>query len=237
MKNLLIILLTLTLSIIAVAQRKSVTNQDLEEFRQKRIKAEQEYRENYKKLGMPSPEELEKQEAERQQRLTQSFQQAQEKQRQNENYWQSQARILRSEYANLEAQIKVLRQQISRVPNQQPLIYSYGYYPPQNYYQNYPQNQNNQIFMPPNNELMVQNARIQNTNTYGNLKTIQRRRGQFIINYNLGNYGYVYPIHNQNFQLDELTARLRILEQQRAGLLAQWDLLEDEARRNGVKIY
>ena len=45
----------------ASAQTKTVTNADLEKFRQKRVQAEADYRENYQKLGLPSPEELDKQ--------------------------------------------------------------------------------------------------------------------------------------------------------------------------------
>lgn len=42
------------------AQTKSVTNKDLEKYRNDREKAESEYRRNYAKLGLPSPEELER---------------------------------------------------------------------------------------------------------------------------------------------------------------------------------
>ncbi len=42
------------------AQTKSLTNADLTKYRQQREKAEAEYRENYAKLGFPSPEELAK---------------------------------------------------------------------------------------------------------------------------------------------------------------------------------
>ena len=59
------ILFLLCLSILAVAptfaQTKAVTNEDLEKFRQKRLRAEKDYRENYAKMGFPSPEELERQ--------------------------------------------------------------------------------------------------------------------------------------------------------------------------------
>jgi hypothetical protein len=48
-------------AIVASAQTKTVTNADLEKFRQKRVQSEQDYRDNYQKLGLPSPEELEKQ--------------------------------------------------------------------------------------------------------------------------------------------------------------------------------
>lgn len=43
------------------AQTKTVTNSDLEKFREKRVAAERDYRENYAKMGFPSPEELERQ--------------------------------------------------------------------------------------------------------------------------------------------------------------------------------
>ena len=61
-KRLLFILcLSFIASASAVAQNRTVTNSDLEKFRQKRLEAERDYRENYERLGFPSPEELEKQ--------------------------------------------------------------------------------------------------------------------------------------------------------------------------------
>jgi len=57
--------LTLLLSVFAGAsvlgQRRTVTNADLERHRQKRLQAEQDYRDNYEKMGFPSPEELQRQ--------------------------------------------------------------------------------------------------------------------------------------------------------------------------------
>ncbi len=49
-----------------VAQTRTVTNADLEKFKAKRIAAEKDLRENYARLGFPSPEELEKQNAQSQ---------------------------------------------------------------------------------------------------------------------------------------------------------------------------
>ncbi|MBC7898721.1 MAG: hypothetical protein H7070_01590 [Saprospiraceae bacterium] len=43
------------------AQTKTVTNSDLTKFRNQRLAAERDLRENYVKLGFPSPEELERQ--------------------------------------------------------------------------------------------------------------------------------------------------------------------------------
>jgi hypothetical protein len=59
------LLLALIFSFIAAvsasAQNRTVTNESLEKYRQKRVAAERELRENYERLGFPSPEELEKQ--------------------------------------------------------------------------------------------------------------------------------------------------------------------------------
>ena len=41
-------------------QARTITNLDLEKYRQERVRAEDDYRANYEKLGLPSPEELEK---------------------------------------------------------------------------------------------------------------------------------------------------------------------------------
>jgi len=43
-----------------VGQTRTVTNADLEKFRQERLKNEKDYRENYARLGFPSPEELQR---------------------------------------------------------------------------------------------------------------------------------------------------------------------------------
>lgn len=45
---------------VAAAQTRRATNADLEKFRQNRVQTERDYRENYQRLGLPSPEELEK---------------------------------------------------------------------------------------------------------------------------------------------------------------------------------
>lgn len=57
-------------SLSAFAQTRTVTNADLEKFRQKRLAAEREYRENYARLGFPSPEELNRRNEESARRLT-----------------------------------------------------------------------------------------------------------------------------------------------------------------------
>jgi hypothetical protein len=48
-------------NVSSAQSKRTVTNADLERFRQTRLQAERDYRENYQRLGLPSPEELEKQ--------------------------------------------------------------------------------------------------------------------------------------------------------------------------------
>lgn len=60
-KILLFTILIFSAPVFAFAQTKTVTNADLEAFKQKRLAAEKDLRENYAKLGFPSPQELEKQ--------------------------------------------------------------------------------------------------------------------------------------------------------------------------------
>jgi hypothetical protein len=57
----LIIGFILTTAVVGFGQAKTITNFELEKYQQQRLTAEREYRENYKRLGFPSPEELDKQ--------------------------------------------------------------------------------------------------------------------------------------------------------------------------------
>ena len=43
------------------AQRRTVTNAELEKYKQKRLQAERDYNDNFDQMGFPSPEELQRQ--------------------------------------------------------------------------------------------------------------------------------------------------------------------------------
>ena len=43
-----------------LSAQRTVTNADLEKYKQTRLQADKDYRDNYHRLGLPSPEELEK---------------------------------------------------------------------------------------------------------------------------------------------------------------------------------
>ena len=61
-KRILLLIGLIFISANAVAaQTRAVTNEDLEVYRQKRLAAERDLRENYERLGFPSPAEMQKQ--------------------------------------------------------------------------------------------------------------------------------------------------------------------------------
>ena len=60
MKILYFVCFVFVVTVTAAAQSKTVTNSDLEKYREERVKAISDYRENYAKLGFPSPEALER---------------------------------------------------------------------------------------------------------------------------------------------------------------------------------
>jgi hypothetical protein len=60
-KAALILGFVLSMVLVGAAQTRTVTNSSLQKFQEKRLAAEREYRENYSRLGLPSPEELDRQ--------------------------------------------------------------------------------------------------------------------------------------------------------------------------------
>jgi hypothetical protein len=221
----LVLSLILTVSGIVLAQEKAtktVTNADLEKFRQKRLQAERDYRENYRKRGMPSPEELERIEAERQRGLDEFARRAQTRRAENAGDIRERAAVLKNEMISIDAQIAYLRGQTN---NQRSSSYLGG-----------------TVLTSPYGVIVPDYGRggwggisplpgvtinpFPRRNPYGGRRFPPPFRG-----------GYVVPlITNGDAEADELKLRLYQLEQVRAGLTAQWLELEDEARRAGVRI-
>lgn len=260
-KRLLFILCSIFVAAnLTVAQTKTVTNSDLEKHRQKRLEAERDYRENYSKLGFPSPEELEKQIEQSRAEREELSKRLEIENRQNQGDFQSRANVLRSEIASVEAQIAYLRIEANNLPESRIKFYSSGYFPLPNttfppFYQSgaggYYQGAT-RIGINTSNVQIRTNPTIGNYNrgarrgNYGNggmrigISIGGGRRG--IYRNRRGNYGNNYPYYlpvvpdNRSYERDEIVSRLRGLEQTRAGLLAEWSVLEDEARRAGVRI-
>lgn len=126
MKYLIFSSLFLLSTLSVFAQTRTVTNADLEKFRQKRVAAEREYRENYQRLGMPSPEEIDRREAERRREIAELSVRLRAEQAER-----AQFDLIRQQYENVQRQ-NYYNNQSSYQPVYTPnYVYgfpSYGYY-------------------------------------------------------------------------------------------------------------
>lgn len=237
MKNLCIAILSLASVVSTFAQTKTVTNADLEQFRQKRVESEKKLREDYARMGFPSPEELDRQNRRRRAELEQYSTRLSDRRTQTQNDLIIRANILRTQIASIDAQINYLRGQGNSYNNQS-FVYSYGYAP-------YSYRRNRSV--------LPQIARLPT-----NMRAVQEYAAMYpssqsLYNQSIGNVpiggnrsnnrgsnrgGYVAPIivNNGNYIQTEANRQLIYLQQTRAGLLAGWRILEEEARRAGIRI-
>lgn len=245
---------------IAYSQTKTITNADLEKYRQKRLAAERDYEENYDRMGFPSPEELKRQNEESQQDLIEYSEQLRAERIEEDNSIQADADQLRSQIASVEAQINYLRGELNRNPNLgRVFLGGVG-------------TRGNSVFRAGTtiNRAALPNIVSRQTvlpniiGTYnGNSRVVTntprlRRNGGIVVRGNIrignvgrrgyyGRYGrrgyygrnvIAVPYLNSGYyQREEIASNLRALEQNRAGLLAQFQVLQQQANREGVRIY
>lgn len=238
-------------------QRRTVTNFDLEKFRDQRLQAEAAYDREARSGRLPSREELNRREEERQRFLSEYSRQAAIEQNQNDNYWQSQASALRTEIAALEAEIGYVRARLGEIPKPQ-TYYAVGYLPYS--YTNFGGVGFPQFASFGMNKTGVYAGGVNFGATFGDKRranvqvgigqtTVRRQTrinvyGQPSTNVTFGGIPYQPGILTvpftlptpQNLTREELLSRLRTLEQTRAGLYARYEILIDEARRSGVNI-
>lgn len=276
MKKGLFFILFLNLSAIsaAFAQTKTVTNADLEKFRQKRVQAEREYRENYEKLGFPSPEEMERSREQSRYEAEETIIRRKEQRMENETDFKARAANLRSEIVSIEAQINYVR---SLFPiNQSPTSYFTGGVAPFGYSRYgrassvWRGDNTGRVFFGGGNfnnrarfgNVLPNAPQVRNfyrANNYNRGVVIRGRSSRPIgnrprVNIGIGggfgavnygrhynyppNYGYYVPVvvDRSDYTQDEALNELQRLEQQLAGLYAEWNVLQEEAKKAGVKI-
>lgn len=127
MKQVFILALIFIAANFVIAQTKTVTNDDLEQYRQKRLNAEKDYRENYEKLGFPSPEELERQNEQSKRELADLARRIEAENARKESLAQSRNALLAEINAG-NSQTIYLRRETGGFLNQNH-IYPYGYAP------------------------------------------------------------------------------------------------------------
>lgn len=248
MKKFAIVILSLTFSVSVFAQTKTVTNEDLEKFRQQRVESEKQLKEKYAELGFPSPAQIEKQNAERRAAMEQVSDELRQRNAQAQNEIITQANELRAQIASVEAQINYLRNQqnpsgvykggTATITGYLP----YGGYGGYGRYGGFRGNRTplRQISRLPQNMRTVQEygAMYPSSQSIYNqsIGSVRIGGGRFG---NRGYYrgGYVAPvIIGGTYGSNDLGAQIDYLEQTRAGLLAQWNILEEQARRAGIRI-
>jgi predicted RND superfamily exporter protein len=238
MKQLFILCLSLLTGISAFGQTKTVTNSDLEKFRQQRVESERKLRTDYAKMGLPSPAEIERRTRQSRAEFEQYSDQLRQRRVQSQNDLITQANNLSIQIASIDAQINYLRRQNTNNYSNQNYIYSYGYAP-----YGYPRNRSvlPQIVRLPQNARTVQeyasmypsSQSIYNQAT-GNVRIGGNNRGY---NNNRGYGGYFAPvIVGGNYESNNISPQLIYLEQQRATLFAQWQNLANQARQAGIRI-
>jgi hypothetical protein len=202
-----------------VPATKTLTNRDLAAFRQRRIESEQAYEKRRVELGLPTVEET---------RRRQSMESADLRERQREKfavaareeaYWRERARELRTEIATVDAGISYLRGRVSELNESSLANRSWvtGIYPiwPNNRRLGYPQFPNGPL------------------GGYRPARPIYGLGFPYPYGYPSGVYGYPSgPFDNfeNSSEQADLAGRLDDLRVRRAGLMAQWRALEDEAR-------
>ncbi|MBX7173443.1 MAG: hypothetical protein K1X72_20915 [Pyrinomonadaceae bacterium] len=231
---------------------RTITNFELEKYKERREQSEDEYRKTYKERGLPSPEELDQQRQQTKQRNEEIIRQGAVNRQQDQNYYQIQAANLRNQILNVDGQLRYLNAQIANTPAQNSIFMS-----PENFYSVGVANvgrggyRNNPQVNTVNQATSVQsviNQSAGNPNPFwgtplypSSIQLVigQNNQPQHNRRYSrpyYGGYSYPVPVNNNNAQREELISRYRYLQQVRAGLSAQWNSLVEEARRAGVRI-
>lgn len=245
MKKFAIAILILTAAFSAFAQQtRTVTNADLEKFRQQRLESERNLKERYAELGFPSPAQIERQNRERRAAMEEYSDELRRRRLFSQNDIVAEANALRSEIASVEAQINYLRNQGGgSYRGGTAIISSYLPYGGYGNYGGFRRNRTplRQISRLPRNMRAVQEsaAMYPNSQSIYNQSIGNVRIGGGRVRGGNGYYrgGYVAPvIVGGTYDANNTSDQLIYLEQTRAGLLAEWQIVEEKARRAGIRL-
>jgi hypothetical protein len=221
------------------AAARSITNKDLETYRQKRIHSELAYEKRRKELGLPSFEAQRRELAAVEDRTRAQLLNMRSRDETSEEYWRGRASSLRTELASNQAQIEFVRRRLDEIPPTD----SFGAFSTLSPFGapvlNFPfQNQ-----LTPNVFSSSQvnsgfgvnigvNTHGQRRFPYGNNRG-RYHRGRFAP---FGRNVFAIPFQSSDYSQErtELVNQLNDLEMNRTGLVVRWRELEEEARRAGA---
>ena len=211
------------------AAGRSITNKDLETYRQKRIQSEIAYEKRRRELGLPSAAEGRRESAAIVERTREQLSNVRSQEQAAEEYWRGRASSLRTEIAANQAQIDFVRRKIDEIP----LTPSLGGFSTVSPF-------GAPVLNFPFQNLATQNvfSTSQNFN-WGRRHPYGNNRGRFnrgrFSPFN-GNNVMAYPFQTPDYSYEraELVNQLNELEMTRTGFIVRWRELEEEARRAGA---
>jgi len=227
------------------AAKRSVTNKELEGYKQTRIRSELAYEKRRKELGLPL---LRGEFAAIEERARQQLLSMRSQDQADEDYWRGRASSLRSELTSNSAQIDYLRRRLEELPSPNSFG-AFTTYDPYGAYGapvlNYPF----QGLTTPNvfggslfnsglrtgvNINLGQPRYPYGYNQQGRYNRYRGNRGRFGRFYNGNVLALPYQQYDYSYERSELSNQLNDLEMQRTGLTVRWRELEEEARRAGA---
>jgi hypothetical protein len=210
---------------------RSITNKDLETYRQQRIKSEIAYEKRRLELGLPSAAEGRRESAAIVERTREQLSNVRSKEQDAEEYWRGRASSLRTEIAANQAQIDFVRRRLDEIPVT-PSLGGFSTMSP---------------FGAPILNFPFQNRPFQNLATPNVFQQSynlgQRRfpnnrgrfnRGRFSPFYGNNLMAYPYQTTDYSYERAELANQLNELEMTRTGFIVRWRELEEQARRAGA---
>lgn len=227
------LILILAAAAAAGAQTRTVTNADLEKFRQERLRAEDDYRRNYARRGMPSPEEAERINAEKRRELEELSARLRSQREASESDLVERANDVRGRLAAVDAQLAYLAGLRGRTFEG---AVTYWGFAPRRSGNRYRETNARRDPLPPNlqtvNDIsrMFPNSSDIFNRAVGNYAFREQRVGSF------GAIGIV-PAYVTIGNRNDLELQILLLGGVRAGIAAEWRALEEEARRAGVRLY
>ena len=210
------------------AAARSITNKDLETYRQKRIQSEMAYEKRRRELGLPSAADGRRESAAIAERTREQLSNVRSQEQEAEEYWRGRASSLRTEIAANQAQIDFVRRRLDEIPLTNSLGGVSTMTPFGGPVLNFPfQNLNTQNVFSTSQSFNWGQRR----HPYANNRRFNR--GRFSP---FGNNVMVYPYQTPDYSYEraELVNKLNELEMTRTGFIVRWRELEEEARRAGA---
>jgi hypothetical protein len=212
------------------AARRSITNKDLEGYRQTRIRSELAYEKRRKQLGLTS---MRGEFAAIEDRAREQLLSMRSQDQAAEDYWRGRASSLRSELASNSAQMDYVRQRL----NELPAANSFSTFSTYNPYGTFGLPGLNSPFnygFGTGVNINLGQPRYPYGNNRGRFNRSRNNRGRLGPYYGANVLALPYQQYDYSYERSELSNQLNELEMQRTGLTVRWRELEEEARRAGA---